>query len=408
MATGKKKAVKKTKETIKKIEKNIYQRGDFSFQVKMQIGGYAVNETFDYLHEAQAYRDLKRAEAALDHSEGQIYQAREKKRVSRSYTFGQAIKKYRTDISEKKKGSDSEGNRLDRLSRLPIAEIPMSMIGRDILLALFKDLRSGVGQQHKRATEEEKKAALKRSRSRKKMDKEPQDDKAPLFHPPRPVTEGTVKRYYNLVHHIIEVAVNDWKKLDKNPCNELKKGDIPKDNKRRDRRLVGNEYEQLLEQLTGEARTILILACETAMRRQEFLGLEWQAIKFKGRTGIADLSDSKTGERLVPLSARAVDALKAMQKEDNVVKLKGKVFKIGPMGLRYQWRKAREAIGAPDLRIHDLRHQSASVALEKGLTIAELQLLTGHKSIKSLEIYLQAQGVEDVAKKLGALKGRNK
>jgi integrase len=89
-----------------------------------------------------------------------------------------------------------------------------------------------------------------------------------------------------------------------------------------------------------------------------------------------------------------------MKEGENVVKLKGPVFTIGVMALRYQWRKAREEIGAADLRIHDLRHQAASAALEKGLTIAELMLLTGHKSLKSLEVYLQSQGVDAVASKL--------
>lgn len=389
--------------TNQKIEKNITQIGAHSFRVQMQIGGLRVSKVFDTLDEARTYRDSHNVSAALDVHETAIFRSRIKKRESKTYTFADAIEDYRKEKTEKKKGYESEGNRLDRLARLSIAKKPLYMIGREDLIGLFKEIRSGVGQQHKMATEEEKKDALKRSRSRKKITPvESHPDKEVQYHPPLPVTEGTVKRYYNLVHHIFEVAVDELKKLDRNPCSDLKKGDIPKDNERRERRLVSNEYEQLLEQLTGDAKIILILAVETAMRRQEFMSLEWENISTKD--GIAKLPDGKTGARQVPLSSRAVAALKSMKAGNKVVQLKGKVFKIGVMALRYQWRKAREAIGSTDLRIHDLRHQAASSALERGLTIAELKLLTGHKSLKSLkslEIYLQAQDLKNVAKKLG-------
>src|SRR5450759_682818 len=73
------------------VDKNIYQRGEYSFQVKMMISGHKIDKTLDTLAEAQTYRDIERGGAALDHTEGAIYTARIKKRESKTYTFATAI-----------------------------------------------------------------------------------------------------------------------------------------------------------------------------------------------------------------------------------------------------------------------------------------------------------------------------
>lgn len=67
---------------------------------------------------------------------------------------------------------------------------------------------------------------------------------------------------------------------------------------------------------------------------------------------------------------------------------------------------AREAIGRPDLRFHDLRHTAAVLAAAGGATIAELQEWLGHSSPQAAMIYQHAQedskvriaaGLSDVA-----------
>lgn len=352
------------------VDKNIYKRGEYSYQVKMMIGGHKIDKTLDTLAEAQTYRDLERGAAALDHTEGAIYAARAKKRESKTYTFADAIKDYRKK-SEKKKGATQEGASLDLLSRLPIASKPLYTIHKADLLGMFTDIRSGKFRKVR--------ATIKKQKNIK------------------PASEATTRRYANLARHIFEVAVKDRGKLDRNPFEELGKDDKPQDGKPRDRRFKGNEYAMMSKELSGEARVALIVFIETAMRRGELLSIEWQLVKFKGSLGSVRLPDTKNGEeRTVPLSSVAVAALKTLPRG-----IKGKVFALTPAALNHQWRAARVAIGSPDLRVHDLRHEATSRLFEdKGFNVIEAAAVTGHKSLQMLKRYANLN-VDLLAKKLG-------
>jgi len=51
------------------------------------------------------------------------------------------------------------------------------------------------------------------------------------------------------------------------------------------------------------------------------------------------------------------------------------------------FRRARNALGADDLRFHDLRHEATSRLFEAGLPIERVALVTGHKDWKMLKRY---------------------
>lgn len=323
----------------KKIEKNIYKRGPYSFLVRLMVNGKKVDETLDSLEDARIYRDKHLHSAALDIHESAIIESRIKKRSAKNYTLADAIKDYKKEKSEKKKGWATEGSRLNLILRLPIAKEPLYMIHRDTILSCLSDIRSGIGQRIK---------GVKK----------------------RAVSEATVKRYYNLLRHIFQIAKDEWKKIDANPFNELAASERPKDGKPRDRRFQGDEYQKLKEKLTGDARVALDVFVESAMRKAELLAMDWKYIKFKGKFGSAHLPETKSSEaRTIPLSSIATAALKSLM-PGRVKPTSGKVFKISSNALRYQWRKARVAIGAPDLRIHDLRHEATSRLFEdKGFNV---------------------------------------
>ncbi len=359
----------------KRVEKNIYQLGSMSFQVKMMVAGMKVSKVLDTIDDARLFRDQHRVAAALDPLESKIFESRIKKAAAKNFTFADAISDYRSQKSEKKRGWESEKTRLDRLGRLPIAAKPLYMIHRDDILGLLKDIRSGRGQQIKGVKV-------------------------------KAVSEDTVKRYWNLVRHIFQIAVEEWRKIEMNPCDELAASERPKPGKARDRRLRGNEYEQMLENLEGDARVIFILAVETAMRRGEILNIEWPHVDLKKRA--LHIPQTKTDEpRTVPLSSRATAALQGLKKaaerggDGKVVKmLKGRVFAIQANALRYQWRNARAEVGSPDLRLHDLRHEGASRLFERGLNVIEAAGVTGHRDLRSLRRYTHLHHA-DILKKLG-------
>ena len=52
-----------------------------------------------------------------------------------------------------------------------------------------------------------------------------------------------------------------------------------------------------------------------------------------------------------------------------------------------QWVKIRNAAGLPSLRIHDLRHQFASLLVNEGVSLYIVKSLLGHSQIATTEKY---------------------
>jgi integrase len=61
-----------------------------------------------------------------------------------------------------------------------------------------------------------------------------------------------------------------------------------------------------------------------------------------------------------------------------------------PVHLDRAWRKARAAIGRPDLHFHDLRHSGLTWASAAGASLAELMRRGGHKSFVAAARYQHA------------------
>ena len=62
-------------------------------------------------------------------------------------------------------------------------------------------------------------------------------------------------------------------------------------------------------------------------------------------------------------------------------------------------QRLKRSQGIYDLRFHDLRHEAISRFFERGLSIAEVALISGHKDPRMLFRYTHLRA-EDVAKKL--------
>ncbi len=124
----------------------------------------------------------------------------------------------------------------------------------------------------------------------------------------------------------------------------------------------------------------------TGCRLSEWRDALWSWVDLDA--ALLRLPDSKTGEKDVQLPPEAVEILRALPKT-SVYVLPG--MNGGPMGGAWRaWVAFRESIGAPDLRMHDLRRTVGSMALEAGLNVREVADLLGHANTRSTEIYLSA------------------
>jgi integrase len=205
----------------------------------------------------------------------------------------------------------------------------------------------------------------------------------------------------NLLGHVLEIARREWEAdFEVNPFQRVRR---PPQGQPRERRLSPAEESALM--LACEAtknpyvRPIITLALETAMRRSEIVGLEWERVHLKEPS--LQLTRTKTGRpRGVPLSSRAVATLSALRPATGG-EPKGSVFPgLTPNAFKLAFRRAVERAGIPDLHFHDLRHEATSRLFEKGLSVMEVASITGHQDVRMLRRYTHLQ-VRDLARKLG-------
>ncbi|MFG1348611.1 tyrosine-type recombinase/integrase [Xanthobacter autotrophicus] len=125
----------------------------------------------------------------------------------------------------------------------------------------------------------------------------------------------------------------------------------------------------------------------TGCRRGEIEGLQWDWIDF-GR-GMIRFPDSKTGAKVTPLPAPAVDILKGLErKKDNPYVFPATRGAEGHVvGLSKAWGDVRTAADMPELRLHDLRHSFASFAVAGGAALYLVGKVLGHKQARTTEIY---------------------
>lgn len=189
-------------------------------------------------------------------------------------------------------------------------------------------------------------------------------------------------------------CVWNWAALVQNPTTKLK---MPKVNNERDRVLSAEEQTRLDAVLqdcrNGMVPLVYTLLRETAMRSSEPLErARWRDVDWDAK--ILRLKTSKTGKREVPLSRAALQVLRDLQPGEP----DERIVRISYEAMRAAWRRACERAGIEDLRLQDLRHTAATrMALKTG-NVFLVKALTGHKTLKMVERYVnvKASDVVDV------------
>ena len=131
----------------------------------------------------------------------------------------------------------------------------------------------------------------------------------------------------------------------------------------------------------NEVAVISLLAL-TGCRRGEILNLTWGEVQ--GRK--LKLADSKTGPRIVWLGEEAkaiLDCWLRGKKHEQVFS-----FDILPVSaIEGFWRTLRVEAGIEDVRLHDLRHNYASLAARSSETMPMIGKLLGHRDVRTTVRY---------------------
>ena len=220
------------------------------------------------------------------------------------------------------------------------------------------------------------------------------------------ISNSTINRELSAMRVAIQTSIDEWDCW--LPENPVKSSIKLTENPARERRLLPGEYDKLMVacQRSSKFSTPSIFWCpainfaiESAMRLSEQLSLTWQNVDMQKRTAFLPAATTKTKRsRTVPLTDKALEVLRELPRH-----ISGKVFN---MSLNYHnkgWRalcKRAEVVG---LRWHDLRRESTSRLFERGLSISEVQSITGHRTLQMLSTYT-AHDAETLAKKLKEMK----
>ena len=157
---------------------------------------------------------------------------------------------------------------------------------------------------------------------------------------------------------------------------------------------VLNEAEADGSVWSGAIAAVRLLVL-TGCRRAEILSLRWDDVDRTAR--VLRLRDSKTGARMVPLTAPVTAVLDGIQRtpgSDHVIV--GKRFGSAVTSIFDHWERIRKRAGLSDVRLYDLRHSYASRALTLGEGLPTIGRLLGHRHVVSTARY--AHLVRDVEK----------
>ena len=175
----------------------------------------------------------------------------------------------------------------------------------------------------------------------------------------------------------------------------FKKVPIKNADEKRDRRMTQLDRQALMRVHALRPRESNIieavdLAIETAMRRNELSALTWDMVDFDKRmiSLPARITKTKRG-RKIPMSSKTIEICRKLQKQKN---LKVLGFSNNALGLAWaRWKGQASKIYPPikSLRFHDLRHEAISRLAEKGFTIPEMMVVSGHADQRCLLRYVQ-------------------
>ncbi len=210
----------------------------------------------------------------------------------------------------------------------------------------------------------------------------------------RTVRASTINHALALLNQIYKLARSEWGIPVQNPLEGLRR---PKADPPRNRRLMKGELDQVMQAADTcrnvQIRPFILFALETAMRRGEILGMEWIDLNQEKRTLRIPLA--KNGHsRTIPLSEAALAILSTQR-----VRGLHRPFPLTVESFDMAWKRLIRRSGINNLHFHDLRHEAITALFERGLTMPEVALISGHRDPRMLFRYTHLRA-EDVVLKL--------
>lgn len=216
---------------------------------------------------------------------------------------------------------------------------------------------------------------------------------------------GTANRHLALISATFRKAL-EWGRVDRNPAAGIK---AFREENQRQRFLTADEIGRLFAAMEAESNQTAVAALKLALltgaRREEVLQARWEHVDLQG--GQWWLPKTKNGRgRYIALSDEAKVLLTGQPSLGTSPWVFPGRFGDKPLNNpRKTFCRVLAAAGVEHLRIHDLRHSFASLAVNAGATLYEVQDLLGHSSAQMTQRYahIADSGRKRVVGKVGAV-----
>ena len=222
----------------------------------------------------------------------------------------------------------------------------------------------------------------------------------------------TIRNAYNIIHPALTKAVQIGM-IPRNPCEGV---ELPKREVREQKVYDSNNIRNALDAARGTDMYLFVLLFFTlGLRRGEMDALKWDNIDLENnivhvtenrvvakKDLITKAPKSHAGKRSISISGETVTALKEAREQYEADKLRfGKAFHdegyvirqenglpFRPDSLAQKWRRFIAKNDLPAIRLHDMRHSSATALIEAGVSPKVVQERLGHSDVATtLSIY---------------------
>lgn len=199
---------------------------------------------------------------------------------------------------------------------------------------------------------------------------------------------SSINRLLILMSYIFNLAIK-WEihAVKVNPCVNVP---LLQENNKRERYLTIEETQRLYEAVCRSdnkmLRFIVPMLILTGARKREVLDAKWSDFDMQRR--IWRIPMSKSGKtRHVPISDGVVAILNQIPRYECEWAFANPDTEKPFQSFHGSWNTARNSVGLTDVRVHDLRHSFASMLVNSGRTLYEVQKILGHAQIKTTQRY---------------------
>jgi integrase len=222
------------------------------------------------------------------------------------------------------------------------------------------------------------------------------------------LSPATANRHLALLHRIFTLAIQ-WGYCEKNPATGINKF---QENNKHQRFLSNDEIRRLFRAADDDANVYaaayIKLLLLTGVRRSEGLAMKWEHLQLSGAKQLWYIPHTKTGKsRYVILNPMAIQILEGLSKVyGNPYVFVGNVAGQPLHNPIKAFKRIIDRAGIESsFRLHDLRHTHASLIINNGGTLYDVQAALAHanSSISERYAHLSSESMAKTSHNLSAV-----